>query len=289
MNMNIDSILEKMVKHYKTGMIISFILLFSVIGGLFYNYYQTGSFVKKGIDFSGGTQYIIEVENDIDNIDGIKSSLESLTNEEVQIKKTSNNYLIINTKQNIEKEDLTNILTENNISIKGISSQKIGEALGSEFWKQGIRAIIIAYIIIALVVFVMFRSFVPSLAALLASVSDIITAVFLMNVFKIPLTLSSLAGLLILIGYSIDTDILLSTRVLKNKEGPLDKRIVSSIKTGMTMSLTSIGAVTVMYFISGVPGLQQIALVMIFGLTADIPYTWLQNVGILKSYMVNRK
>ncbi|MBE0666120.1 MAG: protein translocase subunit SecF, partial [Bacteroidales bacterium] len=162
--------------------------------------------------------------------------------------------------------------------------------LGQAFWKQALTAIAVAFIAMAIVVFVTFRDFVPSIVVILAGVSDITLAVVGMNLLGIQLSMGTLAGLLILMGYSIDTDILLSTRVLKRRgESALDDRIKSSVKTGITMSVTSIVAMVILFLVSSSPVLDDIALVIILGLLADIPFTWLQNVGILKLYMENKE
>lgn len=282
----INSLFYNIARNYKTDLMISFSILFVVLAFLGYSYYSNGYLLEKGIDFQGGSQYIISINGSV-NIGDFKNYVSKY--EDVKVKYLENdNTIIVESKQEIDKNEIVSYFEDKGIYVSGISVQRIGAALGKEFWKQGIKALIIAYIIIASVIFFLFKTLVPSIAALLASVSDILTAVALMNLFNIPLTLSSLAGLLILIGYSIDTDILLSTRVLKKKDDDIDSRIVSSIKTGLTMSITSIASVTTLYVVASIPDLQQIALVIIFGLLADIPYTWLQNVGILKWY-INKK
>jgi len=143
--------------------------------------------------------------------------------------------------------------------------------------------------IMSLVIFYAFRDLTPSLAVVLAAAGDIIFAMAGMVVFGIPLTLGSLAALLMLIGYSVDTDIVLSTRVLKRKQDSLKNRIWSSVKTGVTMSSGGIAGFTLLYIISylmvGSSELSNIAAVMVLGLVADMPLTWFGNAVILKKYV----
>jgi preprotein translocase subunit SecF len=110
-----------------------------------------------------------------------------------------------------------------------------------------------------------------------------------MSLLGIPLTLGSLAGLLMLIGYSVDTDIVLSTRVLKRNRGSLRSRIWSSVKTGVTMSSGGIAGFTLLYLVStaivGQSELSNIAAVMVIGLLADMPFTWFGNAIVLKKYV----
>jgi preprotein translocase subunit SecF len=54
---------------------------------------------------------------------------------------------------------------------------------------------------------------------------------------------AGIVAFLMLIGYSVDTDILLTTRVL-NKKNTLNKEMFGALKTGLTMSATTIIAVS---------------------------------------------
>jgi preprotein translocase subunit SecF len=97
------------------------------------------------------------------------------------------------------------------------------------------------------------------------------------------------AAFLMLIGYSVDTDILLSTRVLKHGHGTIFQRCIDAMKTGMTMSITTIAAVTVGLIFSQSEVLKQIFTILLIGLIIDIIMTWLQNTAILRWYLEPKK
>jgi preprotein translocase subunit SecF len=142
----------------------------------------------------------------------------------------------------------------------------------------------------SITVFIVFRDIVPSIAVILAAVSDIIISIAGMSLFGIPLSLASVGAILMLIGYSVDTDILLTTRLLKRKEGTVNERALDAMKTGLTMSISAIAAMTALYLVTIfiIPEavvLSNIAAVLIIGLVADILVTWLMNLGILKWYL----
>jgi len=106
-----------------------------------------------------------------------------------------------------------------------------------------------------------------------------------MGLLGIELSKGSLVALLLLIGYSVDTDILLTTRVLVKKKEPLHERIKKSMKTGLTMSITTFSAMFVLYIISSSKILDDVAAVIMIGMIADMLNTWIQNVAILKWYL----
>jgi len=145
---------------------------------------------------------------------------------------------------------------------------------------------ILAFIFMALVVFIIFRTPVPSLAVILSAFADIVMTIALLNLLGISLSTGGIVALLMLIGYSVDTDILLTTRVLRKKGESLNSRMYGALKTGLTMTLTSLIAVLValivIYTFSDV--LRQIFTVLLIGLGFDIFNTWITNASILKWY-----
>ncbi|MBE6494560.1 MAG: protein translocase subunit SecF, partial [Methanosphaera stadtmanae] len=101
---------------------------------------------------------------------------------------------------------------------------------------------------------------------------------------------ASVGALLMLIGYSVDTDILLTTRLLRRHEGSVEDRAEEACKTGLTLSIAAISSMVVLYlvvklFIPSAQVLEDISGVLLIGLLSDILATWFMNLGILKLYM----
>jgi preprotein translocase subunit SecF len=168
--------------------------------------------------------------------------------------------------------------------------QSIAPILSSQALNQVYWALAIAFVFMSITVFIIFKNFVTSIAVILAALSDIIIAAGGMSLFGIPLSVASLGALLLLIGYSVDTDILLTTRVLKRRESSITERAVDAMKTGLTMAAAAIGAMAALYLVTVflIPSaeiLTNIAAVVIVGLIADVLATWLMNLGILRWYM----
>jgi len=140
-----------------------------------------------------------------------------------------------------------------------------------------------------LVVFFRFKTFVPSFAVILSAFSDIVTTVAVMCILSIELTAGSLVALLLLIGYSVDTDILLTTRLLVRKGGTFYERLANAMKTGLTMASTTICAISLLYLASSSIELKQISIVILIGLVIDVINTWVQNARILEWYVEKKK
>ncbi|MBN2067380.1 MAG: hypothetical protein JW744_02840 [Candidatus Diapherotrites archaeon] len=168
----------------------------------------------------------------------------------------------------------------------------VSPTLGESFWQTAFNVAIFAAVLIVLVVFLFFRKVIPSAAVIAAAVFDIAGALALMAVFGIPLSLSSIPALLMLIGYSVDTDIMLTTRMLTRGGKEPSGRAYESMLTGLTMTGTTIAALIAMIAISYLNQIEvifAIAVVLFFGLAADLVSTWLMNAPILLWYVEGKR
>jgi preprotein translocase subunit SecF len=255
---------------------------------------QTGEFISKDVSLEGGLLVTIHSDKDI-NIDATEKALAEKLGVSVSIKRLQGiGTAGIGYSFTIEPippqtaldaiSEVTGIqLAEGNYTVEEVSS-----GLGATFWQNTMKAIAVAFVLMGIVVFIYFRKPIPSLAIILSAVMDIAGTLTVMSLANIELSIGGVAALLMLVGYSVDTDILLSTRVLKRSEGTVAERVLSSLKTGLTMQFTAIAAMLVLWIASPAETLKQIALILIIGLFMDMPSTWIQNVGILRWY-VERK
>ncbi len=163
----------------------------------------------------------------------------------------------------------------------------------SSFFLQQLETIIIAaFILISIVVFIIFRTAVPSFAVVFGAANDMIVALGAMALFKIPLGTASIGGLLMLLGYSIDTDVLTAIRIIKRHEGTPEERAYGSMRTGLTMTSTAIVSFAVLFVVSliaYVPTFYEISGVVLFGLIGDIFTTWLGNASMILWYMKRKE
>jgi preprotein translocase subunit SecF len=173
------------------------------------------------------------------------------------------------------------------VKFSSYSYEEVTPTMSSFFLSQ-LRTIIIAtFILISIAVFFIFRSPVPSLAIIFGAGNDLIIALGAMGLFKIPLGIASVGGLLMLIGYSIDTEILTSIRILKRHEGTPEERAYHAMKTGLTMTTTAIATFATLFVVSiiaYVPTYYEIAGVVLFGLIGDLFTTWLGNAPMILLY-----
>lgn len=196
-----------------------------------------------------------------------------------QAKEEARSSLILSIKEHLN--------SKYNIPAEKISDSTVGAQLGLSFWNSAVYVSIIAIILVTIVIFVFFREIVPSLAVLAAAAFDILSALAAMAFFAVPVSLATIPALLMLLGYSMDTDTMLTTRILKRREGKAVDRAFDSMKTGMTMSITTLVAVSAMLVLAynaQIIVMFQIAFVLMAGLIGDLLSTWLMNAPVLLWY-----
>lgn len=283
--------------YYKQLLIIPFVMLIAALVIIGITIATTGDFVSKGISLKGGTELTLTSDYLPDNFDPVdfEAKLKSeLPNSDVSIRiqreLTEFKGVIVGvdltTPEELEtlKTAIINVIPTMNSEILGSNMNTTGSALGDAFFKQVAIAVVVAFLLMAIVVFWRFRVFVPSFAVVLAAFSDIVVTIAIIDLFGIKLSTAGVAAFLMLIGYSVDTDILLSTRVLKEKEGTVYERVVSAVKTGLTMNITTMAALVVGLFVARSEVITQIMLILLIGLCVDMINTWFQNAGILRMY-----
>ena len=281
-------------KNYKLLMLIPILIMVISLIYLSIFYSKHHDFIYKDVSLSGGTT--ITLNGNFDSFQLEQKLQEKF--KDISFRKLSDvasgKHLALIIESPLSSEELIPIIESiinQKLTAENSSIEFSGPSLSQSFYKQLIFALIISFILMSIVIIIMFRTFVPSIAIIFAAFSDIIMPLALLNFLEIKISAAGIAAFLMLIGYSVDTDILLTTRALKNREGTLNSRIFRAFKTGILMTLTALLAVLPAFlFITGLPdSFRQIFLILALGLFADIINTWLTNVGIIKWYCDSKR
>jgi preprotein translocase subunit SecF len=279
-------------KDYKKLLFIPFVLLLLAFVQIGVQYSTTGDFVNKGISLKGGSTITF------DKIEGIdpgvlENSIQSkFTKAEVSVRTLNSAGRVVAISVDSDAQDTAEIdvlinlvASETGLLKNDLSVEIIGSSLGESFFRQTAIALLFAFLLMGIVVFFYFKSLAPSMAVILAAFSDIVVSLAIFNLTGIKLSTAGIAAFLMLIGYSVDTDILLSTRMLRRKEMSVMRRVYSAMKTGLTMTGTTIGVVSVAFIFVQSDVVSQIMVILLIGLGVDLVMTWIQNVGLLRWYL----
>ncbi len=280
-------------KYYKLLLLVPIILLiFSLVYlGIFYS--KNGDIMYKDVSLAGGTAITLQGQIDQSLLEEpLKQKFQEVSFTQLTDITTGENLaLIIESSSNPEElQDEIEKILGYDLTGENSSIEFTGASLSKNFYNQLILALLISFLLMSLVVFVMFRTFIPSVAVIFAIFSNIVIPLTVINLFEIRLSAAGIAAFLMLIGYSVDTDILLTSRVLKSREDNVNTRIFRAFKTGSLMNLTALAAVLPAFFIvTGLPdSFRQIFLILAIGVCADWINTWFTNAGIIKWYTVKK-
>jgi len=230
-------------RYYKLILLIPVIFFVLCLAYLYSFQSVNGDIILKDISLSGGTSIQVSTQTDLEQL---RISLEQ-NFEDISVKSIqdflSGEQLAILIETTAEPEDITPFLEDYfgfELTSENSSIEFTGSSLSDSFYNQLRIAILFSFILMAIVVFIIFRKAVPSAAVVFAALADIIMTLTIVNLLGMKVSTAGIVAFLMLIGYSVDTDILLTTRVIKRSEGSLNSRIFGAFKTGILMTLTSL-------------------------------------------------
>jgi preprotein translocase subunit SecF len=256
-----------------------------ILGGTFA---LTGAPVQPGIDFTGGTELTVQTSTPREEIpsafDAEPESIQS-----VSAPGQENRYIIIFGPE-VDRGAAAD-QAESNLEPVGnqeivASSEAVSASFGANAQQTALVGLGVAFIGMSLLAFALFRTFVPSVAIIVSAFSDLMIPLAVMNLVGISLSLGTVAALLMLIGYSVDSDILLNNHILR-RSGEFYESTYRAMQTGVTMTLTSMSAMAVMAIVASLFGIELLAsigFVLFVGLAADLMNTYMLNLSLLRWY-----
>jgi len=247
--------------------------------------------IKLDIQFQGGTllkyTYVGDINTEeaaalVENVLGKETNCQEqttvATNEQTLVVSLADNESITSQEQETVTDTLTAAYPDAQLDLA--ASQSVEPYTGARFFRNGILAILISFVLILLYVGYRFRKIGGISAGVMAIVAlfhdaFVVAAVFI--VFQIPLNDSFIAAVLTIIGFSINDTIVIYDRIRENKTlmGPktsTEELVNTSITQSMSRSInTSVAvfvSITIVYIFAQIYNIESIkdfALPMMFG------------------------
>ncbi|KUO41657.1 MAG: hypothetical protein AVW06_00580 [Hadesarchaea archaeon DG-33-1] len=254
-----------------------------------------GAILVRGIpssqDFKTGTLIRVRGLDNVPDAVAVEQIVEGLLATDVDVKVTDNTGLDIEVGGDIDEIKENQVIEVLSTEFAGAELEILhkGSVITSIFKEQAWKAIVGAFIAMAAVLFFTFRHSVAVGVMILCVAFDALGALGGMAILQVPLSFGSIAGILMIIGYSVDTDILLSNHMLKRIGGNARERAADAMKTGLMTAGTTITALVVINLLTNAPLLYELSAAMIFGVLADLINTWFLNVGVLSRHIERRQ
>lgn len=209
-----DTTIDFMKARYFTYALSGILIILSFIS----MYFKSFNF---GIDFSGGVLMEIKAEQPI-NVEEIRSKLSVLNLDELNLQtigEKGDELMIRAQAENADEVaqrkavvDIKNILG-NQYEYRRV--ENVGPQVGDELKTAGIVASVLAMVAIAIYIWVRFE-WQFALGALLGLFHDIIITIGLLSFFRLDFSLTTVAAILTLVGYSINDTVVTYDRIREN-------------------------------------------------------------------------
>ncbi len=260
------------LKGRKIGYVFSVLLIVASIASIAlkgFNY---------GIDFSGGVLIDVKSKNGAVDVDQVRKDLSVLKLDELTLQSVGNNndQLMIRAQANNADEESQRIAVN---QIKEILSkdftferiESVGPQVGEELKLSGILASVFACVAISIYIWMRFE-WRFALGALIGLFHDIFITVGLLSIMHLEFSLTSIAAILTLAGYSVNDTVVTYDRIRENlqkyKKMPqydlLNKSINDIFSRTILTSLTTMFA-SIALLVFGGDALRSFAFVITAG------------------------
>ena len=229
--------------------------------------------LNLGIDFKGGT--LIEVTTQDNNISDLRKILSSEFNDvSIQEFGTSNN-LVIRLQNNNNTESISTInkvkkLISDQI-IEFRRTEFVGPTISSELLFKGLQAVTFALIAILIYIWLRFE-WQFGFGAIVALTHDVLFTLGVLSFLNIDFSLSSIAAILTIAGYSINDTVVIFDRIRENLRRYKKLELVDlfNISINNTLSRTLMTSITTLIalfslYIFGGEVIKPFAFAMIIG------------------------
>lgn len=237
-------------------------------------------------DFKGGTLLTVRDVEKVPDVNHVKSQVESLTGLTVDVRTTYNGFDIETDALGGNAENLIKnmLFTSFDIGENSITVGALGPIVNSAQIVQILTFGVVAFITMGVIIFI-FRRRIAATTVLIAAGLDIIGILGLMTLFRVPVGLTSIIGILITLGYVIDTNTFLASRLLKGAGGDPRENIGETMKTGLAMSAVALAILASINILTTASQISELTFAVIFGIIVNIVNTWfLSSVIILRHF-----
>jgi len=283
-------ILSFIENNYKKFLMISMVIFVIFVGTILFNYFKYGYIINKSITISGGYVTLINNNYHITNPE-IQNTLNQMNITDYVLYSTPNIIYIESGKQ-INETLLINLLNQDyNISLLStdISIQHYSSLVGNLIFNQFLFFVILAMVLTAFVIFIAFRASKITLNIISTILFDIIGLLAILSITKYPIGANGFIGMLMILGFAIDNNVVLSTNIVKEKEKPFIERVRMSFRVGMLMEVIALYTLLLLYFIVPEPSVDEFAFVLSVAIILDLLYYLIGNIPLYKYFEAKKE
>lgn len=265
------------IERRRTAYMVSALVLITAIAAMV-GFSVTGNgWVNYGVDFTGGTLVQVEFSQPTD-VGQVRSAIGSLAGSEVTRFGGESEYLIRVpefSEGGTETSDIIATMLQDEFGTDGftvVRTEAVGPKIGNELQTKALLAILMSFALT--LVYLAFRfEWRFGVAAVVATLHDITITLGFISLFRLEVSLPTVAAVLTIIGYSLNDTIVIFDRIRENLKGkmrrdPYIRTIDTSINEVLPRTVMTSGttfAVLFALFILGGAIIRDFALILMLG------------------------
>ena len=259
------------------------------LGVLLSNFIRTSDFILRDIDLKGGTLINIETPAPFDTSKIEQALVAKYGSAFVSNVQSARGYGIeIQVDKDVGVNGVISDLKNLGVAVNSFSSESISSFLGNLFFEQVVFILSIGFALMSIVIFIIYRNLITSFGIVFASLANILTALAITSLLGIKISFAGFAALLMLIAYTVDTNIVLTNQVLKTTPENFGRQYRRALSTGLTLISTITLTMLVVLLLSPSKLLVNVSQILVIGFIFDLPYTWILNSSLLEWWVRRR-
>jgi len=283
-------ILSFIENNYKKFLMISMVIFVIFVGIILFNYFKYEYIINKSITISGGYVTLINNNYHITNPE-IQNTLNQMNITDYVLYNTPN-IIYIESGEQINETLLINLFNQDyNIKLlpTDISIQQYSSLVGNLIFNQFLFFVILAMILAAFIIFISFRASKITLNIISTILFDVVGLLSILSITKYPIGANGFIGMLMILGFAIDNNVVLSTNIVKEKEKPFIERVRMSFRVGMLMEVIALYTLLLLYFIVPEPSVDEFAFVLSIAIILDLLYYLIGNIPLYKYFEAKKE
>ncbi|MGL5575342.1 MAG: protein translocase subunit SecF [Sarcina sp.] len=257
----------KIVQKSKIWFSISFLLIIIGIG------FMCTKGLNFGIDFKGGTQVVVQMNQGFNKVDADKVVTQYASNAVTNTVNGDQLEIKANGLDTAKVDEMVKTLTKD-FNLKGdalVSENQIGPSVGKQLTRDSIIALILAIVAVLIYIIIRFETN-YGIAAIAALIHDILMTVSVYAIFQLPVNTPFIAAVLTIVGYSLNDTIVIFDRIRGNVKkmrgsSPVEianKSITQTMTRSINTTLTTLVSIVAVYFF--IPSVRDFAFPLIVGI-----------------------
>ena len=196
-----------------------------------------------GIDFTGGTMMQIEMGQKVD-IDEVKETIADFDlNPTIVYAGEGNTQIVIRTIKDLKSAERSEVIDKiaEKYGIKDdnvLASEEFGPTVGKDLRANATKSILLAALCMLIYIRFRFKNWQYGLAAVAGLAHDVLVALSFYAIFRITINNPFIAGILTVVGYSINDTIVVFDRIRENTKFFKRKQGVQLIDTSINQTLS---------------------------------------------------